>query len=365
MRFRGMFILSVLLVSIPAYPAPRNHIQTQQVSVMANEKLAEWEPTAQDWEYDATVTFLSDDSIVLALCHPVSAPGCSLLIVLQIRDGRLSLVAQNKRSYGPVSLYRIETTGILAVSTRSRSSELLSSDLTLKQRIPYQPTHFSLSGKTMATYGPNDLWTIFRVCLGQDYLYEFKQVQGELEAVSDNEVAVREHDTIRVETMDGISVGGFKVRSKTKCWTGLQFVDSARIFMQSCGPDRIVDLRGKELVRFKSPRGTGFRQGWNSDGTKVLYDNSTRTVPFIQSVGEIILAVVTMGVGVADEQSNGEAIRVIDTTTGGTCFDWKDPKHPVDWGLYHAALSPSGKRMALVTRGELFVYRLPDVCAAK
>jgi len=217
----------------------------------------------------------------------------------------------------------------------------------------------------MATYGPNDLWTIFSVCPGQDCLDEVKQVQGELEAVSDNEVAFREHDTIRVETMDGISVGGFKVRSKTKCWTGLQFVDSARIFMQSCGPDRIVDLHGKELMRFKPPRGTGFRQGWNSDGTKVLYDNSTRTVPFIQSVGEIILAVVTMGVGVGDEQSNSEAVRVIDTTTGGTCFDWKDPKHPVDWGLYHAALSPSGKLMALVTRGELFVYRLPDVCAAK
>lgn len=364
-QLSARILLFTLLVGIPCHSAQSNRPSSEQTNLVANEKLAKWMPAAQDFLEDATLAFLSDDSVVLSVCHPFTALDCPLLIVLQITDAGFLPIARRDSSTGPVSLYRTETGGTLVVPALSPSSEFFSGELAPMQQIPYKPAHISLSGNTSAASVRKDVWTIFRVCPSLNCIEKIRQVSGELEAVSDDAVAIRDHDTIQVETMQGGLAGSFRVRPKSKCATELQFAGPGRIFLESCGPDRMVDLHGEELAQFKPLGGWGFRHGWNATGTRVLYDHYIRTVPTLQSFGEIALAVLTLGVGVADEKDNGEAVRVVDTTTGKTCFDWKDPKHVANVGFYHADISPAGKLVALVTRGELFVYRLPDVCAAK
>src|SRR5207249_4901026 len=84
---------------------------------------------------------------------------------------------------------------------------------------------------------------------------------------------------------------------KAKCPTELQIVSQGRLFLQSCGPDRIVDLHGKEITRFRSPGGWGLRRGWSADGTRLLYDRYVRTVLTVQRFGEVFIAIATLGVG--------------------------------------------------------------------
>jgi hypothetical protein len=337
----------------------------EKKTLVAKEKLTEWIPEERETIWDATLTFVSDETLVLQLCHPAPSSKCPLLLVLQILDSGFRTLARRESTEERMSLFRTEQGGIVAVFNGANSSQLFSTDLNLKYRFSYTPWHISLSGKTAAGIVSNNAWTIVRICASLDCAEEVRRVKGELESVSDDAVVLREHDTIQVQTLQGTQIGTFKVKPKSKCATELQIVGQGRLFLQSCGPDRIVDFHGKEIKRFRHPQGWSHRRGWSVDGTRVLYDTYTRTVPALQSVGEVAIAVVTLGAGVADENANGEAVRVVDTTTATTCFEWHDPKNLVDEGVYHADISPSGQLVALVTRGELLIYRLPRRCEAE
>ena len=359
-QLRTAILITACLVGRPS-DTPHPALASEQANQVTTEKLTELMPAEQFISYDATLAFLSDDTLVLQLCHSFPASNCPLLVI-QIYDGRLHILARRDASAGPALLFRAEDEGILAISQASRSSQLFSTELSPKHQFPYAPSHLSLSGKTAAAYVPDNQWTVFRTGTSLDRVKEVRRVAGELEAVSDNAVAIRDRDTIRVETLQGKLLSTFKV--KAKCPTELQIVSQGRLFLQSCGPDRIVDLHGKEITRFRPPGGWGLRRGWSADGTRLLYDRYVRTVPTVQRFGEVFIAIATLGIGVVDESANGEAVRVVDTTTGKTCFEWKDPKQLIQTGIYHADISPSGRLVALVTGGTLSVYRLPQECSA-
>jgi hypothetical protein len=363
-QLRTAILISVCLVGGTCVESQPNY-SSEQKSLVAAGKLTQLMPSDVRLVWDATLTFMSDDTLGLQVCQSQSISNCPLLIVLQIFDGGLLTIAQRETSSGRVSLFRTEDGGMLAISEGERSSQLFSNDLTLKYQFPYSPSHVSLSSKIAAAYVPKDMYTIFRMCPQLDCIEEVRRVSGELEAVSDDSVVIRDHDTIRVETLQGTPVSTFKVKSRAKCAIELQIVGQGKLFLQSCGPDRIIDLHGKELTRFRPSGGWGSRRGWSADGTRLLYDRYIRAVPLLQRVGEDSIAIATLGAGTVEERTTGEAVRVVDTTAGGICFEWKDPKGFMNEGVYHADISPSGRLVALVTRGDLFVYRLPTTCAAK
>lgn len=97
----------------------------------------------------------------------------------------------------------------------------------------------------------------------------------------------------------------------------------------------------------------------------MLYDQYTRHVSVFQRFGEYAVAIASLGLGVADENSNGELVRVVDTTNGKICFEWHATKDMAEVGHYHADIAPSGQLVATLTQTTLAVYQLPTACTAK
>jgi hypothetical protein len=358
--------LSVLAIGLFFFVARQARASQGKMDLVFSERLANWMPATQELSFDGTIAFLSDERVVLSVCHIRGDLHCPLLVVLQVADSGLRPLSESDHSRSFGSVRTTEAGGVLVYPNPwlGLPTELLSADLTPKLLIPNNPK-VSLSGKTIGSNGPNNTWSISRVCPSLDCVEEIRNGTGKLQAVSDGQIAILNNSTVRIETIQGKQMGGFKVRSN--CATELEFADKERIYFRSCGHDQIVDLNGRQLVRLRHPGqwGADFRR-WSKDGTRLLYDQTVRTVPAQRNIGETTSAVATLGVGAIDEIPNGELVRVLDTITGKICFDWKDPKHLANMGVYpHAALSPSGKFVALVTEGELSVYRLPDVCSAE
>jgi hypothetical protein len=363
---RTSFPLSVLAIGLFLFSSQQARPPQGKTDLVVSEKLADWMSATQDSSLDGTIAFLSDDRVVLSVCRTHGDLHCPLLVILQVTDAGFRPLSRSDHSRPFGSVHAMETGGVLVLPNfwLGLPTELLSADLTPKLLIPGH-LKISLSGGTTGSTGPNNTWSIFRVCPSLDCVEKARSGIGELEAVSDDQIAILDHNTVWIETIQGKQRGNFKVQSK--CATELEFVDKERIYSRSCGHDRIVDRNGKELVRLRDSEklGTGFRR-WSEGGTRLLYDQTVRTVPALQNLGETTLAVATLGMGAIDEVPNGELVRVLDTHTGRTCFDWKDTKRLANMGVYpHAALSPSGKFLALITEGELRVYRMPDVCSEK
>jgi hypothetical protein len=358
--------LSVLAIGLFFFAARQARASQAKTDLVSSGRLANWMPATQEPSLDGTIAFLSDDRVVLSVCHIRGDVHCPLLVVLQVTDAGLRPLStsEHSRSFGSVRTTEAGAVLVYPNPWLGLPTELLSADLTPKLLIPNN-LKISLSGKTIGSNGPNNTWSISLVCPSLDCVEEIRNGTGQLQAVSDGQIAILDNSTVRIETIQGKQMGGFKVQSN--CATELEFADKERIYFRSCGHDQIVDLNGRQMVRLRYPGqwGADFRR-WSSDGTRLLYDQTVRTVPALQNIRETALAVATLGVGVIDEVPNGELVRVLDTITGKICFDWTDPKHLANMGVYpHAALSPSGKFVALVTEGELRVYRLPDVCSAK
>ena len=123
-----------------------------------------------------------------------------------------------------------------------------------------------------------------------------------------------------------------------------------------------MDFSGREQLRVRPPRGWGQRPTSSDNGKRLLFHHLDRKISAVRSVGEDVLAIATLGLGVGDEQDNREQIRVVDTTNGNSCFDWK---RGGDLSENAASISPSGEFVAIGSAGSLSVYRLPAVCETK
>jgi len=334
--------------------------------MVASKKLADWVSGAQESLLDGTVAFLSDDRLVVSVCHIGGDFHCPLLFILQQTESGFRSLSKNEHSRPFGSLHMTAAGGVLSYPNPwlGFPIEMLSAELVPTFQIRFN-VKLSASGKVMGFNGPNNTWSTSRVCPSLDCVESIRNGPGWLQALSDDQIAILKGKRISIETIQGKEVGGFRVQSN--CANELEFADRQRIYLRSCGRERIVDFNGKELIRLKPPvKGDLSFRSWSEDGTRLLYDQRVRSVPALKNFGETALVILTLGTGAIDEVSNGEVVRVFDNHTGKTCFDWKDRKHLANMGAYpHAAVSPSGKFVALITEGELRVYRLPDVCSAK
>ncbi len=114
----------------------------------------------------------------------------------------------------------------------------------------------------------------------------------------------------------------------------------------------------KRIAQPESPRWGGRSSG---DGSRMLFDLGERKIPRFQHLLESLHTLSTLGMS-APEDVNSEAVRVIDTVTRKSCFDWRR-SFPMDWrrGRF-ATISSSGELVAITVKNKLFIYRLPPVC---
>ena len=103
------------------------------------------------------------------------------------------------------------------------------------------------------------------------------------------------------------------------------------------------------------PEGWGCRHGWNSDGSRLLFDHFIRTAPVLEKAFDRLLGV--------PEESTEKIIKVVDAKTGDVCLDLESPNKLLGAaGGYHADLSPSGRWVAVASLTDFSIYRLPDHC---
>jgi len=62
------------------------------------------------------------------------------------------------------------------------------------------------------------------------------------------------------------------------------------------------------------------------------------------------------------EAVNHEDVKVVDTVTGKSCFEWQRGFPETYNQIRSAAISPSGKFMAIMEANTLSIYPLPDAC---
>jgi hypothetical protein len=192
--------------------------------------------------------------------------------------------------------------------------------------------------------------------------------RGEILSVSDAFIAVRgERDLLRVEdSASGVLAGSFQIPSRSVCAGTVTILGADRLMLTGCkGEARVLDFAGKERTILPRGDGWGFRYGVSADGGRVLFDNFTRRIPTSQRISEFIESLLSLGMG-PNIESKGEEVRVVDTKTGGICFDLDSPERQFGVaGQHHADLSPSGRFVALMDDNELRVYMLPVSCVAR
>ena len=115
----------------------------------------------------------------------------------------------------------------------------------------------------------------------------------------------------------------------------------------------------KHIAQTQGPPRWGGRL--SADGRRRLFDLSERKVPAFQHLLESLHTITTLGMS-GPEDSNREVVRVIDTVTRKSCFEWRRSfPMRLNQGRF-AAISPSGELVAITADNKLSIYRLPAVC---
>lgn len=308
-----------------------------------------------DW---TTVAFVSETSIAVGLCAESKPDRCSLSLV-RWEGGVLRPFAQTSvfsvgGSIHPASEGRIFT-------TRIRSPEVLySPDLSASLRLP--PLYLSSrSGSTVATIAKGR-WRIYHLGTGPELI---REGSGSLRSISDEVVVFQAGTVMRTETLEGKVLGSFPVAPEGKCYNVAEPLSNNRLYLNDCKSERIVDFNGSEQLKLRPPKGCcDYDNKWSADGKRLLFDYRSRKVTVFRSVGEIALALGTLGAGAGDQLDNRQEVRVVDTVTGGFCFDWR--RSFLMGAELHfanvASISPSGEFVAIAAAKTLSIYHLPAVC---
>jgi hypothetical protein len=340
--FLALLICSVRgFASDPPLPQP--------VATLALAALHPSDRGESDW---ATVAFSSETSIAVGQCRPE----CSLSLV-GWEGGALHPFAQTLRFDTGVSIHAAAEGRILA-SESWLATVLYSADLSTTRDLPKHLSHVSRSGKTVAEWADGS-WKLYRLT---DRLEPLREGTGELRSVSDEVAVIQEGKVMRVETLDGKRLGSFSLRDEA--WgSHAALLGNTKLYLDDCRRVRVADFKGKTQLEMH-PRG-GCDQGNRSstDGRRMLFDFTSHKVSGLEKVLESLRAIVTFGMAGA-EDVNREEVRVFDTVTGKSCFDWHRSFPMTYRRVSSAAISPSGGFVAIAAGNTLSVYRFPEICEA-
>lgn len=311
--------------------------------------------------FSATVSFVSDDFIVLGR-HPTQTGDLSgTIMAIQWKGGKLAI--SKTKSVGK---YRGFSGGVFPaaeghfISSLEQPPELLARDFSAITDIPTKFVVAPIGGGTVAGDSHGfESWNIYRLTPTKALL---RQGAGELLSLSDDLLVFRSNDEIKVEKMTGQQLGSFAVPPRSTCYAKALLLGSDRLYINGCGPGRIADFTGKTIIEMPEPDGWGVRFGLTQKGHRLLFDKYTRRISRFQRIGESVESVLTLGMGPV-VTSKGELIRVVDTNTGKTCFELDSPERKFGQdGEFHADISPSGNFVVIASTSKVSIYQLPEVC---
>jgi hypothetical protein len=309
----------------------------------------------------SAIAFASEDLIAVGR-HPSSFQSPGTITTVRWRDGKLYplatlVIPKYFSTFG--GLYSAANGSFF--STLTRPPELLSEKLTLIGEIQSKIVFMAFSRPDLVVeeYGQTS-WRVLRFSPQGTTVVQHGPT-GFL-SLSDRLIAYQQGDEIKTETLGGQQVGTFTVMPRASCDLRALIVGVDELFLNDCDSSWIVDLNGKRKIKLPEPDGWGFRYSQSNDGKRMLFDHYTRRVSSVQQVGEFFQAVVTFGAE-PNEESTGEIIRVVDTTTGKVCLDLDRPTHQLGMaGEHHADVSPSGDFIAVSERDQVSIYAVPKMC---
>ena len=321
--------------------------------------------SARPGAVDATLAFLTEDTIAFRFCTPFDwrthARTC-WLDVAALSGGDLQITAETETPEKPTwtkGVYAMANGAILLTS--STIQYLYSPDLKTRREIPMSfmapPTPSNVVGRGEADL-PNDRWswTLYRL---SPNLVPIRNGRGALYGVTDDYVMFFVDGTVRVETIGGRLLGLHRAEPGSGSYYIPEIIGPGRLYLGGKRP-AIADFDGRELLRLRVPGGYGSDNRWSAGGGRMLFDHFIQTPT---TLGELIDQCLGLPV---PRGANGETIWVVDTSSAGACFEWDSPGQLLGQvGQRHADLSPSGRLLAAVTPTQLAVYRLPETCKSK
>jgi hypothetical protein len=315
-----------------------------------------------------SLAFASEDTIAIAR-YPGSDTVSRFIITIDWQNTKLRpLKSKSLAIYGRGGrfehIYGVSKGRIL--SDAAPNPQLWDRNLNKLEDTPIGGFHLSTPRSGMAAEWVNiNEWKLYRLGPPTSLI---RAGRGEILSVSDAFIAVRgDRDLLRVEnSASGVLAGSFQIPSRSVCAGTVTILGTDRLMLTGCkGETRVFDFNGKERVILPKGDGWGIRYGVSADGGRVLFDTFTRRISTSQRISEFIESLVSLGMG-PNIESKGEEVRVVDTKTGGVCFELDSPERQFGVaGQHHADLSPSGRFVAVVDGNELHVYVLPASCAVR
>lgn len=304
---------------------------------------------------NASPVFLSEDTLTLLL-RSAARPGTSKIVLLRIANGQVQVVAETDRTYEGDQVFSVSKGRLLIAGTRNKY--LYSQDLHQKWELTMKVLGKQFPRTDIIGEGGSKGEKAFRLTIPPTPV---NRGAGDLLAVADDVLVYQTEDEIRTAAADGATRGSIPITPESRYFNNVEVAGPGRLYFSAAGDEHITDLNGKMIVRVEPPNGWGFRHGWSSDGSRLLFDRYLHNVP----LGERVVGAIFDALGtVLPEEANGEVVRVIDVSTGAICLNLESPGALLGQaGGYHADLSPSGGLVAIATLTELTVYRLPTMCS--
>lgn len=369
--FWGFCLLINLAATLAVFPAdkvPPRPLYTVDLSKFISQEL--------NINPAGTLTFLTEKTLAVSICRNLR---CSLA-TFDLGSGKPRMIASRADEFPHYSSLFRTSDGHLILDNAPTGTERgalilddqLHPQLLIAQAAGIRQQHISTTGETFVKQDRND-WVAYKMERPRQRILSGT---GTILSISDDAVAYFDDGTVHVEGMDGTSLGSFaSPPPKTlnfgsysitpKSIPTLRFLGRNRLWYENGSDERILDFNGKPIQTLERPDGWGFRIGQSSDGSRILYDRYTRHIPLAQKIEEEAIAAATMGMGVGDEEPNGEMVLVIDTRSGKPCFEWNSNTNLLVAGQLHADIDPSGKLIAIMTPTALSIYSLPEVCVAQ
>jgi hypothetical protein len=234
---------------------------------------------------------------------------------------------------------------------------LYSADLSTAGDLP-RLRRVSWSGKTVAETARGS-WKLYRLT---DRLESLGGGTGDLRSISDEAVLIQDGKAMKTETLDGRRLGAFSVSDEVQGFHAA-LLGNNKLYLPDCRTTvRVVDFEGKTQLKIHQRGLCALGDVASSgDGRRLLFDVNDHKTSGLRHVLENIQAITSFGM-VGPEDLNREEVRVLDTVTGRTCFNWYR-NFPMTYSQVRSAtISPSGELVAIVAEDKLSIYRLPAVC---
>jgi hypothetical protein len=328
---RILILMAACAASLFAQEVPPRPLYTIDLSSLVPEGAAS--------HANGTAAFLTDHTLAVGMCF---AAICNLQ-TFDVSGGGPRQIGQTNDADHYHDIFPSGDGGVLlggVVRRRAWGAVLLDQGLQTSRWIPKVPGYSALGEK-------------------------IAEGQGRLLAHTTSLAAYLDHGTLQIQSIDGKLLGSFEVSPRSSSTT-FSFLGQNRILSKEGGEPEIRDFNGKVLRKLKKPdRALGEKTKQSEDGSRLLYDSFTRRVRPAQTVREDALALATHGLSTDGDVPNGEVVRVIDTGSGKSCFEWYGEEKLLPPFGDHADVDPSGRLVAIMTQSVLAVFSLPETCAIK